>query len=188
MTWVEPLTAAHAPAYRELMLEAYTLAADAFTSTAEERAAEPLAWWEKRIASAAGLSESFGAFTEGRLVGTVALEYTTKPKTHHSALVLGMYVRPQARGQGAGRALMQAAVAAARARAGIEVLRLTVTEGNEPAIRLYQSLGFRAWGTEPQAIRTPGGFRGKVHMMMGLGAPAGAQEEGGAGDAPGRVR
>jgi RimJ/RimL family protein N-acetyltransferase len=62
-----------------------------------------------------------------------------------------------------------------------------VTEGNEPAIRLYQSLGFRAWGTEPQAIRTPGGFRGKVHMMMSLGGPAGAEEEGGAGDAPRQV-
>lgn len=175
---IETLTPAHAPAYRELMLEAYTLAADAFTSTAEERAAEPLAWWEKRIASAAGLSESFGAFSEGHLVGTVALEYSPKPKTRHSALVIGMYVRPRARGQGAGRALMQAAVAAARARAGVEVLTLTVTEGNEPALRLYQSLGFKAWGTEPDAIRTPGGFRGKVHMSLrlgpGLGDPSGA--------------
>jgi len=184
---IETLTSAHAPAYRELMLEAYTLAADAFTSTAEERAAEPMSWWEKRIASTAGLSESFGAFSEGHLVGTVALEYNAKPKTRHSALVIGMYLRPTARGQGAGRALMQAAVAAARARPGIEVLSLTVTEGNEPALRLYQSLGFRAWGTEPEAIRTPGGFRGKVHMSLSLRGLAGEPQEGGAGQREGRL-
>ena len=39
---IAPLTASDAPQYRELMLEAYVQAADAFTSTAEERANEPL--------------------------------------------------------------------------------------------------------------------------------------------------
>lgn len=162
------LNASDAPRYRELMLEAYVLAADAFTSTAEERASEPLAWWERRIARADGLSESFGAFEDEQLIGTVALEYSAKPKTRHAALVIGMYVRPSWRRSGAARALMQAAIAAARARPQIDVLRLTVTEGNEAAIRLYQSVGFVAWGTEPQAIRTPGGFKGKVHMSRPL--------------------
>lgn len=163
------LTTSDAPRYRDLMLEAYAQAADAFTSTAAERAAEPPGWWEQRIASPDGLSQSFGAFAGDRLVGTVALEYSAKPKTCHSALVLGMYVQPSARRRHAGMALLQAAVAAARARPGIEVLRLTVTEGNEAAIRLYRALGFSAWGVEPQAIRTAGGFRGKVHMCLRLG-------------------
>jgi ribosomal protein S18 acetylase RimI-like enzyme len=162
------LIASDAPQYREVMLEAYEQAADAFTSTAEERAREPLSWWEKRIASADGLSESFGAFDNASLVGTVALEYSAKPKTRHSALVIGMYVRPAHRGSGAARALMQAAIVAAVARPEIQGLRLTVTEGNEPAIRLYKSVGFVAWGTEPHAIRTPVGFKGKVHMSMFL--------------------
>ena len=160
------LIASDAPQYRELMLEAYEQAADAFTSTAEERALEPLFWWEKRIASADGLSESFGAFDKASLVGTVALEYSAKPKTRHSALVIGMYVRPAHRGSGAAGALLQAAIAAAAARPEVQGLRLTITEGNEPAIRLYKSVGFIAWGTEPHAIRTPAGFRGKVHMSM----------------------
>jgi GNAT superfamily N-acetyltransferase len=166
------LTAADAPDYRALMLEAYTHAADAFTSTAEERAAEPPSWWERRIAGEHGRSQAFGAFDRDRLVGTVALEYTAKPKTRHSALVIGMYVRPGWRGRGVGAALLRAAVDAARARPGIEVLRLTVTEGNGFALRLYRSAGFTAWGTEPHAIRTPEGFKGKVHMAMRLGETA----------------
>ncbi len=160
------LVASDAPQYRELMLEAYEKSADAFTSTAEERAREPLAWWEKRIAGADGLSESFGAFEDTSLVGTIALEYSSKPKTRHSALVIGMYVVPAYRGRGAAKALLQTAVGAVQARPEIRGFRLTVTEGNEPAIRLYSANGFVAWGTEPQAIRTGAGFKGKVHMSL----------------------
>jgi RimJ/RimL family protein N-acetyltransferase len=162
------LVASDAPRYRDLMLEAYEVAADAFTSTAEERAQELISWWESRIAGASGLSESFGAFDQSALVGTVALEYSAKPKTRHSALLIGMYLQAKHRGSGTAQALLQAAVAAATARPGIQVLRLTVTQGNESAIRLYQSTGFQAWGTEPCAIRTPSGLKGKVHMSLAL--------------------
>lgn len=165
---VAALTASDANQYRELMLEAYVQAADAFTSTAEEREAEPLSWWVNRIAAPSGLGQSFGAFDGPNLVGTVALEYSAKPKTLHSALVIGMYVKPAARRLGAGTLLMQAAVAAASARPAVRVLRLTVTKGNEPAIRLYESIGFASWGIEPMAISTPSGYKGKVHMSMQL--------------------
>lgn len=169
---ITALASTDALRYRELMLEAYVHAADAFTSTAEERAQEPLTWWAQRIASAAGLSQSFGAFESEQLVGTVALEYSAKPKTRHSALVIGMYVKPAARRRGAGALLMQAAIAAAQAKPGIRMLRLTVTEGNEAAIRLYETVGFAAWGVEPMAILTPSGYKAKVHMSMPLSGTA----------------
>lgn len=165
---VAVLSVADAPRYRTLMLEAYTLAADAFTSTADERAAQTLSWWEKRIADPSGLSQSFGAFDRETLVGTVALQYSAKPKTRHSALMIGMYVQSAYRGRGVGARLLEAAIAAARTRPGLQALRLTVTQGNEPAIRLYASVGFVAWGVEPDAILTPSGFKGKVHMSMPL--------------------
>ena len=150
------------------MLEAYTLAADAFTSTAEERAAEPESFWVNRIAGASGQSAAFGAFVGQDLVGTVALEFAAKPKTRHKGLVIGMYVRPHARGTGAGKALLAAAVAFARARHGIHLLNLTVTEGNEPAVKLYRSFGFEVFGTEPMAICTPCGYKAKIHMWLPL--------------------
>lgn len=165
---VTALSAADAAPYRALMLEAYVQAADAFTSTAGERESAPLSWWIDRIAAPTGLGQSFGAFEDQELVGTVALEYSAKPKTRHSALVLGMYVRPGSRRGGAGALLMRAAIAAARARSHVLMLRLTVTEGNQPAIRLYESVGFVAWGVEPMAILTPSGYKSKVHMGLRL--------------------
>jgi ribosomal protein S18 acetylase RimI-like enzyme len=161
--------------YRKLMLEAYELAADAFTSTAGQRAAEPESFWVKRIADPSGMSAAFGAFENEELTGTVALEFSAKPKTMHKALVIGMYVAPAARGRNAGSALLEAAVRHARSKGGIHLLTLTVTEGNEPALNLYRRAGFEVFGIEPMAILTSTGYRAKVHMWLPLasaGTPA----------------
>ena len=165
---VTVLTSADAPRYKAVMLHAYEHAADAFTSTPQERAAEPDAWWVNRIANPTGLTVAFGAFEEETLVGVVAIEYSAKPKTRHKALVVGMYVMPGWRGKGISRALMQAAIEHAASRGGITVIQLDVTQGNEPATALYQSLGFQAFGIEPMAVLTPGGYRTKVHMWRPL--------------------
>ena len=168
---VSVLTTADVIVYRALMLEAYEQAPDAFTTTAAEREAEPESWWVKRIGTADGLTTSFGAWKGSSLVGTVALEYAAKPKTRHSALVLGMYVQPQERGKAVGLALLNAAIAAVSARPEILSLNLTLTEGNASALRLYRSVGFVEWGTQPQAIRTDSGLKGKVHMSLILSRP-----------------
>ena len=168
------LQASDATQYRKLMLQAYELAADAFTSTAAEREAEPDSFWVKRIADPSGMSAAFGAFEGKKLVGTVALEFSAKPKTKHKALVIGMYVSPETRGTGAGRALLEAVIEYARAKEGTLQLTLTVTEGNAPAESLYTSAGFQSFGTEPMAIHTPGGYKAKVHMWLPLQCNASA--------------
>ncbi len=166
---VAPLTFTDVVSYRALMLEAYANAPDAFTSTPEERAAEPESWWSKRIADPSGMTAAFGAYDRGELVGTVALEFASKPKTRHKALLIGMYVRPGARGTGAGRSLVSAAVEHAKGRPGVKVITLTVTQGNAAAEGLYRSVGFQTFGVEPMAIRREGGYLSKVHMWLALG-------------------
>jgi ribosomal protein S18 acetylase RimI-like enzyme len=52
-----------------------------------------------------------------------------------------LYVEPGSRGQGIGRALMDAAIRAARDR-GAETMDIGVDEPDTPARRLYESLGF----------------------------------------------
>lgn len=150
------------------MLEAYESVPDAFVSTAEERAAEPEEWWAKRIHHPKGLSLAFGGFADSQLVGTATIEYSSKPKTRHKALLIGMFVQAQARGTGLGRELVQAALQHAEARPEVLVVTLTVTDGNLPAIKLYESCGFKSFGIEPLAIATPSGFKSKVHMWHQL--------------------
>lgn len=163
---IRPLAKEDAPAYRALMLEGYALAADAFTSVAEERASEPLTWWERRIQDPNGLSRAFGAFDDGLLVGTVALEYSAKVKTRHKAAIVGLYVAPANRNRGAGLALIKALIDQSQTRPGVTMLTLTVTDGNLPAIRLYASMGFEPWGIEPRAVFTGTEYKSKVHMCL----------------------
>jgi ribosomal protein S18 acetylase RimI-like enzyme len=60
-----------------------------------------------------------------------------------------LYVVPEQRGRGVGRALMQAAISEARER-GAETMDIGVDEPDRPARRLYESLGFtnRTGGSE----------------------------------------
>lgn len=84
--------------------------------------------------------------------------------------VLGLYVRPAARGRGVGSALMHAAMAAASARPGLRVPRPTPAEANVPAQRLNESTGLRAWDVGPMATTADARFRAQVRMDLKLGA------------------
>jgi len=53
-----------------------------------------------------------------------------------------LFVEPEARGHGLARALIEAAVQSAKAR-GSRRLELDVSDSNEAALGLYESLGFR---------------------------------------------
>ena len=157
------------PQYRELMLHAYATEPAAFVSTPEERAAESDDWWTRRIADPDGQSLAFGAFKDGRLVGTAAIEFLTRSKVRHRARLIGMFVHESHRGSGAGAELVRAVLGAASARPETRIVALTVTEGNTAAIQLYERCGFRPFGVEPMAIATADGYKPKVHMWVPIG-------------------
>ena len=165
---ITQLTPADTMAYKALMLYAYQHAADSFTSTPQERALQPDSWWLNRIADPAGLSVVWGAFSGQALVGTVSIEFSANVKTRHKALVVAMFVHEDFRGQGLARQLMQAVVQHGKTLQDLRLLQLEVTQGNAAAERLYQSLGFQAYGVEPMAVLTANGFKSKVHMWLDL--------------------
>lgn len=71
-------------------------------------------------------------------------------------------VSPQAQGRGVGRALGEYALAWARQRGYHGMQFNAVVETNEPAVHLWQDLGFRIIGTVPEAFRHP------RHGLVGL--------------------
>lgn len=159
------LTPHHAAAYRALMLDAYARHPDAFTSSANERAALPLAWWEARLAQAPDAAEAVWACMAGDAIqGVVGLSFEQREKVRHKATLFGMYVRPEQRSQGLGRQLVDAVLTHARACPHIACVQLTVSEGNDAAITLYRAAGFEPWGCEPMAVRVGDGFVRKWHM------------------------
>ena len=85
----------------------------------------------------------FGCFDGADLAGMVGVIRAPKIKQRHAGIIWGMYVTPRARNQGAGRALLDAAVEQAH-RWGLEQVQLAVTEPAAAAKRLYESAGFRS--------------------------------------------
>ena len=167
------LDRSHALAYKALMLEAYALSADAFTSSVQERIDKSDAWWIQRIADANAQSLTFGAIEGGELVGSARLEFYEPLKNRHKAHLTAVYVKPAWRGKKLGRALVKLVLQQAAQRPGIALVNLSVTEGNTAAQALYVSLGFEVYGTEPMAIRATDSYLAKVLMYQLVGDSAG---------------
>lgn len=90
---IQRLAPTWAPAYRQLMLEAYARHPEAFTSSPEERAALPLHWWERRLQEDDQAQERvWGATCGGNLLGVVGLGLETREKVRHKATLFGLYV------------------------------------------------------------------------------------------------
>lgn len=99
----------------------------------------------------------FGAFLpgadgEGALVGMAGLGLTRHSKRRHRASVWGMFVDPAARGQGFGRALVEALADFARTQ-GVAHLDLSVTDAAPEAERLYRAAGFVEYGRLTDSLR-----------------------------------
>ena len=162
---IRRLVPSDAPAYRPLRLRALREHPEAFTSSYEENADAPLAETEKRLAS--GTATLWGAFEGETLCGAIGLDRETRAKNRHKASLVAMYVAPEHGGRGIGRTLVEALVREARDE-GLELLVLTVTQGNRNAIQLYESAGFQSWGVEPHAIKVAGRAWAKNHMYLHL--------------------
>jgi len=111
-----------------------------------------------------------GAFAAARLDGIVGVFRESGVKARHKAVIWGMYVSPEARRRGVGRALLNAAVEQARHWPGVEQVHFSVSEASGSARTLYEREGFASWGREPRAISWAGGFADETHMLLDLRA------------------
>ncbi|MCG8546838.1 MAG: GNAT family N-acetyltransferase [Alphaproteobacteria bacterium] len=73
----------------------------------------------------------------------------------HAATLTTSFVAPWARGHGVARLLTQTIEDAARDE-GYAVLNLDVRETQTAAIALYETMGYRRWGTHPRYARVDG--------------------------------
>jgi GNAT superfamily N-acetyltransferase len=109
----------------------------------------------------------FGAF-EGGLHGMLGINRARHIKSARKAYLWGMYVKPAWRAQGAGAALLSAAITHARGLSGVRTLHLSVSEAAPEALRLYERAGFRVWATEPDSIQVGERLLSEYHMLLKL--------------------
>lgn len=123
---------------RDIRLEALQDAPGAFGSTYEEQAALGEAEWRRTIAQGGMFLAYVPEVSETEPAGLVC-GYQERPGTVE---LMSLWVRPQARGNGVGEALVAAVVDWAGARKAASV-HLWVFDTNEYARLLYERCGFR---------------------------------------------
>jgi ribosomal protein S18 acetylase RimI-like enzyme len=140
---VRTLRADERELFKTLRLRALADSPDSFGDTLADARAQPESYWDDLVTSTTPPSPQVTFIVERDGV-PVGLCFGLVDRTDATAAHLGgMWIDPVARGSGAGRALVDAVVAWARAR-GFARLELAVTLGNHAAERLYERAGF-AW-------------------------------------------
>lgn len=154
-----------------LRLEALARHPEAFLRHVDEERAGGPARQRDRLRDAVasdGASITFGAFVGDELTGMLALLRDADRKRRHRAQIVSVYVRPRQRGRGTAGRLLDAAIATARDMPGVELLYLSTSSSNDPALALYRSRGFEAWGVEPDFLRVDGRPVDEVHLLLRL--------------------
>jgi ribosomal protein S18 acetylase RimI-like enzyme len=156
MTTIRILTADDAGAYQTLRLRGLRESPAAFGSTLDEEMGRSIEQVAERLVEMRSVPRraTFGAFDDnGSLLGVVACVQQSGVKARHKASIFAMYVSPDARGRGLGRALVARVIEHARGWDGVDRLTLTVTATQEPARALYLGAGFFVFGSEPDGLR-----------------------------------
>jgi len=140
---VRRLRAGEATLLKDLRLRALADAPTAFAHTHAEISAKPDTYWDEMTASLTSRNVMFVAEADGRAIGMAfGVLQRDRPDVPH---VGGMWVDPVARVAGVGHALTAAVLDWAR-EGGFQRIGLWVTEGNAPAIALYERMGFTPTG------------------------------------------
>jgi ribosomal protein S18 acetylase RimI-like enzyme len=135
---------------RAIRLGALRSEPTAFSSSYEET----LAWsdevWRRRLANDHRLH--LLARAGCRPIGIVGGYLGSDEGDDSVAVVFGMYVTGEHRGKGIGRLLLTSLIDRLSAFPQITTIRLGVTETQEPARRLYESMGFSVVGKTEEGI------------------------------------
>jgi L-amino acid N-acyltransferase YncA len=138
---IEPMTGAHADG----VLEIYQAGIDEGNATFETRAPS---WPEfSAVRLPAHRFVALGPEADGpRVLGWVAVSPVSSRPVYAGVVEHSVYVHPRARGQGAGRALLDALIASTEA-AGIWTIESGIFPENTASLALHRAAGFRVVGT-----------------------------------------
>jgi GNAT superfamily N-acetyltransferase len=166
MDLVRPLNTNDAQSWATMRTEALQNHPLVFGASMPDDASELIQKFLTRIAEPEAVV--FGAFSGNSLNGILGIKRESGLKERHKSFIWGMYVSAVKRRQGFGRMLLNAAIQQAGSWPGVDQVYLTVTDAAGDARRLYEDVGFQAWGRAPRALCWNGECVGETHLTLDL--------------------
>ena len=167
---IRTLEPSDAQAFRDLRLEALTIAPEAFGASYEEDEAVPLKTIRMRLSSHP--NAVFGAFADHALVGMAGFAVHDRMKARHKGVLWGVYVKAEWRGRNIAKRLVQSVID--HASRHVMMLEAAVGLTNDGARRAYHGLGFKPYGIQRKALRVGDTFYDEELLYLDLPQPAGA--------------
>ncbi len=160
---IRELTSSDTASYRPLRIQALAEWPPAFGSPAIEEKEKSTTEIE-RFLNGSKERKLFGSFEDHKLTGIVRYSLYSGSNENHRAYIAGLYVDPDYRGQGVGRALLKKGIEEAKKNKEVRRINLTVVSGQKAAIKLYESMGFEKCGIDYEAFSAKGRYFDEILM------------------------
>jgi ribosomal protein S18 acetylase RimI-like enzyme len=152
--------------YRKVRLECLKTTPDNFGSTYEEEVLNPKLRFENYIENNSPDHFMFGAFDEDKLIGIAGFNRMERQRAMHRGEVVQVYVNSNYRGQNIGERLIREVLNYAFTLPEIEQIQLSVIASNRTAIKLYEKLGFKTFGIQPNYFKVGDRFLDQQFMQL----------------------
>jgi ribosomal protein S18 acetylase RimI-like enzyme len=157
------------PAFKELRLKALHDHPLAFSADYEQHRKAGIRFWRKYFDFGEDAT-IFLASHDADLVGMTGVRLGSSSKTRHHALIWGVYVHPDWRGNRMAEALIDHCLTWAQTN-GAVIATLGVSTTNQAAIRCYERCGFKVYATAPKTNFYEGMYYDELLMARELGGP-----------------
>lgn len=172
---IRPLIPDDFELFYNIRLQALQTDPEAFTSTAADWQQRPRPDIEKRFRQSTTSPDQFilGAFVDDEIAGMLGFQRFAGPKIRHKGFIWGVFLAPEARGQGLGREMLEFALRMAKGMTDLEIVQISVMAQNIAARTLYESSGFTTYGIEKSAVMEGERRLDEHHMQLFLTATEG---------------
>ena len=153
---IRPFTAEDWPQAREIYLQGISTGVATFETEAPNWAG----WDAAHLPFARMTARQEGG---GMVLGWAALSPVSARSVYRGVAEISVYVRNTARGQGIGRALLEALVAESE-KHGIWTLQASIFAANEASLALHRACGFREVGRRERIAQLHGQWHDTVLM------------------------